>query len=112
MYGSLVCISGDDFQTDFKFAVVCDRDEETLRQFLVGVRFEGSFTIDFAGKYKMVESPAFFEAYKHVMAALQVWALIFFAMSKNLFLRNNRKAFSRFHARSKFRFRGIWCRRT
>uniref|UniRef100_A0AC34FL39 NFX1-type zinc finger-containing protein 1 n=1 Tax=Panagrolaimus sp. ES5 TaxID=591445 RepID=A0AC34FL39_9BILA len=70
-YGSLVCLSSDDFQTVFLFATVLDRDEKVLVKNQIGLKFEEMSKIDTKWKYKMVESPAFFEAYKHVMMALQ-----------------------------------------
>lgn len=71
-YGSLVCLSSDDFQTVFLFATVLDRDAAVLAEGKIGLKFEEMSKVNTKWKYKMVESPAFFEAYKHVMMALQV----------------------------------------
>uniref|UniRef100_A0A914PRP9 NFX1-type zinc finger-containing protein 1 n=1 Tax=Panagrolaimus davidi TaxID=227884 RepID=A0A914PRP9_9BILA len=68
-YGSLVCLSSDDFQESFLFATVLERDD--LPNGKVGLKFEDVLKINTKLKYKMVESPAFFEAYRHVMTALQ-----------------------------------------
>uniref|UniRef100_A0A914PWH2 DNA2/NAM7 helicase helicase domain-containing protein n=1 Tax=Panagrolaimus davidi TaxID=227884 RepID=A0A914PWH2_9BILA len=68
-YGSLVCLSSDEFQEVFLFATVIERDE--LINGKVGLKFEEVSKINTKWKYKMVESPAFFEAYRHVMTALQ-----------------------------------------
>uniref|UniRef100_A0A914Y556 ZNFX1 domain-containing protein n=1 Tax=Panagrolaimus superbus TaxID=310955 RepID=A0A914Y556_9BILA len=69
-FGSLVCLSSDDFQKVFLFATVIEREE--LAKGKVGLKFEEISKINTKWKYKMVESPAFFEAYKHVMMALQI----------------------------------------
>ena len=76
IYGSLVCISSDNFYDNFLFASLVDRDN-LENGHTVGLQFcneilsaQNSTLGD--QKYSMVESPAFFEAYKHVMTALQV----------------------------------------
>lgn len=71
----MVCLSSDDFQTIFLFATVLDRDEKVLKDNKIGLKFEEMSKVNTKWKYKMVESPAFFEAYKHVMMALQVMPL-------------------------------------
>ena len=76
IFGSLVCLSADNFHKNFLFASLIDRDNlETWN--VVGLQFcnESVFANNPAARdqtYQMVESPAFFEAYKHVMSALQV----------------------------------------
>ena len=76
IYGSLVCLSVDNFYENFLFASVIDRNNlET--EHIVGLQFcnESVFANNPAARdqtYQMVESPAFFEAYKHVLSALQV----------------------------------------
>ncbi|XP_035244459.1 NFX1-type zinc finger-containing protein 1, partial [Anguilla anguilla] len=75
LYGSLVCMSQDNFET-FLFATVSDRDPADLqkgqvqlsfcqdsRPALAGVRVSDSFL--------MVETTAYFEAYRHVLEGLQ-----------------------------------------
>ncbi|KAG8565493.1 hypothetical protein GDO81_012876 [Engystomops pustulosus] len=75
IYGSLVCLSQDNFET-FLFAMVSNRDPKELaqgevqlqfsersRQLLARVRPTDSFI--------MVETTAYFEAYRHVLEGLQ-----------------------------------------
>ena len=76
IYGSLVCLSADNFHKNFLFASLIDRDNLETKN-VVGLQFcnESVFANNPAARdqtYQMVESPAFFEAYKHVMSALQV----------------------------------------
>uniref|UniRef100_A0AC34F2L1 NF-X1-type domain-containing protein n=1 Tax=Panagrolaimus sp. ES5 TaxID=591445 RepID=A0AC34F2L1_9BILA len=71
-YKSLVCISSDNFKKDCLFAIVMDRDEKYVKEGKVGLKFEGNkFEIDINQEYSMVESSAFFEAYRHVLTTLQ-----------------------------------------
>ncbi|XP_019640136.1 PREDICTED: NFX1-type zinc finger-containing protein 1-like [Branchiostoma belcheri] len=74
IYGSLVCLSSDEFQTMF-FATVANRDLKQLGQGWVEVRFEGdtSEVLDISPMetFIMVESTAFFESYRHVLKGLQ-----------------------------------------
>ena len=73
---SLLCLSSDHFEKEFLFATVADRDEKTLKQSKIGIKFEGNqFEINDEVKYDMVESLAFFEAYRHVLTTLQVSTL-------------------------------------
>jgi len=58
------------------FATVVDRDPESLRDGIVKVRFEDSdilqiLEINHQCEFTMVESPAYFEAYRHVLYRLQ-----------------------------------------
>ena len=71
--GSLLCISANKF-TSIAFATVADRKKELLERGIVTVKFEGSvngFQLDPASEYTMVESVAYFEAYRHVLSRLQ-----------------------------------------
>ena len=73
IFGSLLCFSMDQFET-FIFATVANRDPEMLKNGLVDVHFLNGFDriIDAdQGMFDMVESPAFYEAYQHVLRALQ-----------------------------------------
>ena len=72
IYGSLVCFSSDEFRDDLVFAVVKDRDETKIVKGIIGMKFENPDAVDYDAKYIMVESPAFFEAYRHVLEAIQV----------------------------------------
>ena len=73
IYGSLVCLSPDNFQT-FYFATVKDRKPELLQKGLVTVRFEHAHTeikTLFGTLFTMAETTAYFESYKHVLAGLK-----------------------------------------
>ena len=75
-FGSLLCLSADDFYTPL-FATVESRDPKELRSGELDVRFEGveldklNRFIEAKTKFDMVESPAFFEAYRYVLEALK-----------------------------------------
>ncbi|KAI1714324.1 AAA domain-containing protein [Ditylenchus destructor] len=71
IYGSLVCLSSDHFNRNLIFGVVQDRDEKMLWKGQVGLKLENPGQLDTSVLYCMVESPAFFEAYKHVMLSMQ-----------------------------------------
>ena len=75
IYGSLLCLSSDNFQTIY-FATVVKRDPKLLKDGLVTVQFEGDrfnevFQIDPDQQFVMVESTAYFEAYRHILNGLQ-----------------------------------------
>ncbi|XP_066939877.1 NFX1-type zinc finger-containing protein 1-like [Macrobrachium rosenbergii] len=72
LYGNLLCFSCDNFQT-LTFASVAERDAELYRkEGTIGVHFETDIEdLDFSKKFVMVESRAYFMAYKHVLKALQ-----------------------------------------
>ncbi|XP_067670298.1 NFX1-type zinc finger-containing protein 1-like [Haliotis asinina] len=69
IYGSLVCLLPDNFET-FILATITDRDSKLLRSGIVDVSIEFG-QIGYDKKYTMVETTAFFEAYRHVLKALQ-----------------------------------------
>lgn len=75
-FGSLLCLSADDFYT-LLFATVENRDPKELCLGELEVRFEGvqlerlNQSIKKKEKFEMVESPAFFEAYRHVLEGLK-----------------------------------------
>lgn len=75
-YGSLVCLSSDNFET-LHVATVENRDVDGLQVGELEVRFEYDNAKDVnhyirhKEKFDMVESPTFFEAYRHVLKALQ-----------------------------------------
>ena len=75
-YGSLVCLSSDDFQS-LVFATVEDRDSQGLSVGELDVRFQNvdkeEITVFVKEKeeFVMMESPAYFEAYKHVLEAIK-----------------------------------------
>lgn len=75
-FGSLLCLSADDFY-NLVFATVENRNPGDLRCGELEVRFEGvqleklNEFIKENKKFDMVESPAFFETYRHVLEGLQ-----------------------------------------
>ncbi len=73
-FGSLVCLSNDDFKTVIVFATVANRKPEHLQTGLVDLRFQDMgqlANIQSSDKYIMAESSAYFEAYRHVLEGLQ-----------------------------------------
>ena len=75
-FGSLVCLSHDDFHTMF-FATVENREPRDLQYGELEVRFENVEAADVnrfikeRESFEMVESEAYFEAYRHNLEALQ-----------------------------------------
>lgn len=75
-FGSLLCLSADDFY-NLLFGTVENRDPKELCLGELEVRFEGdnldrlNQSITMKEKFEMVESPAFFEAYRHVLDGLK-----------------------------------------
>lgn len=75
IYGSLVCLSCDLFES-FLFATVTDRDPKALEKGQVNISFteESRFKLATMEKdqvFLMVETTAYFEAYRHVLRGLQ-----------------------------------------
>ncbi|CAH1269008.1 ZNFX1 [Branchiostoma lanceolatum] len=74
IFGSLLCLSKDEFKTMF-FATVANRDPKQLQQGSVEVRFEQNHEevsdISPTDTFIMVETSAYFEAYRHVLKGLQ-----------------------------------------
>jgi hypothetical protein len=75
IFGSLLCLSDDSFYTIF-LATVVKRDPKLLKDGLVTVRFETDaleevLQIDPSRRFTMVESTAYFEAYRHILEGLQ-----------------------------------------
>ncbi|XP_051269576.1 NFX1-type zinc finger-containing protein 1 [Dicentrarchus labrax] len=75
IYGSLVCLSSDNFET-FLFATVSDRDPKDLQKGQVQISFTEESRLMLAGIQKdqlflMVETTAYFEAYRYVLDGLQ-----------------------------------------
>ncbi|WAR28330.1 ZNFX1-like protein [Mya arenaria] len=71
-FGSLVCLSEDEFDTMY-LATVIDSDKIEQGQFVV--RFEDNIkTVDLINRqFKMAETPSFFESYKHVLAGIKTF---------------------------------------
>ena len=75
IYGSLLCLSRSEFASVL-FATVIDRDPESLRDGILKVQFENSkilqvLQINPRHEFTMVESTAYFEAYRHVLNRLK-----------------------------------------
>uniref|UniRef100_A0A8C2WIA0 Zinc finger NFX1-type containing 1 n=1 Tax=Cyclopterus lumpus TaxID=8103 RepID=A0A8C2WIA0_CYCLU len=75
IYGSLVCLSCDHFET-FLFATVSDRDPKTLEQGLVQIAFTEESrsklaTFENDQLFLMIETTAYFEAYRYVLEGLK-----------------------------------------
>ncbi|XP_040890146.1 NFX1-type zinc finger-containing protein 1 [Toxotes jaculatrix] len=75
LYGSLVCLSCDNFES-FLFATVSDRDPENLQKGQVQITFTEESRYKLARiqrdqSFLMVETTAYFEAYRYVLEGLQ-----------------------------------------
>ena len=75
-YGTLLCLSADDFNT-LVFATVENPDSKELKDGLLEVRF-GNISSEEVNQFLeekqifvMIESPAYFESYRHVLEALK-----------------------------------------
>ena len=74
IFGSFLCLSKDNFET-MLFATVCNREPEELIKGKIDIRFieeQDVFGIENRKcEYQMVESPAYYEAYRHVLTGLK-----------------------------------------
>lgn len=74
IYGSLLCLSADNFQTLW-FATVSNRDLKNIRKGLLDVKFAKDYeevsAIPPDAVFVMAETTAYFEAYRHVLTGLQ-----------------------------------------
>ncbi|XP_033097283.1 NFX1-type zinc finger-containing protein 1-like [Anneissia japonica] len=70
IFGSLVCLSHDNFQT-LLFGTVGNREEELLRHGRVDLKIHNIENVENTRVYTMVESTAFFESYRPVLQVLQ-----------------------------------------
>ncbi|EHB05998.1 NFX1-type zinc finger-containing protein 1 [Heterocephalus glaber] len=75
LYGSLVCMSKDNFET-FLFATVSNREQEDLYRGIVQLCFNEQSQqllaeVQPSDSFLMVETTAYFEAYRHVLEGLQ-----------------------------------------
>ncbi|XP_061543897.1 NFX1-type zinc finger-containing protein 1 [Phycodurus eques] len=75
LYGSLVCLSCDNFES-ILYATVADRDPKMLNKGKVTIMFTDDSRFKLARMEKeqvflMVETPAYFEAYRYVLEGLQ-----------------------------------------
>ena len=74
IFGSLLCLSNDNFNQSILFATVVKRDDKLIKDGLLTIQFENGadgFQIDPTEPYKMAESPAYYEAYRHILKSLQ-----------------------------------------
>ena len=74
IFGSLLCLSDDEFREHVIFATVVKTDPKHLNEGLLTLKFEDGtnrFAINPVARFKMVESTAYFEAYRYVLEALQ-----------------------------------------
>ncbi len=74
IFGSLLCLSNDNFNNCLLFATVVKRNADLLKEGLVTIKFENDvngFQINPTDTYKMVESTAYYEAYRHILEGLQ-----------------------------------------
>ena len=74
LFGSLLCLSKDNFET-MLFATVADRDPKEMAKGRIHIKFidkQDVFEIEKRQhQYLMVESPAYFEAHRHVLSGLK-----------------------------------------
>ena len=74
LWGSLVCLSADNFETMI-FGIVANRDVRDLSVGLLDIYVEGNWEsllhLDYSETFVMVESMALFEAYRPVLAGLK-----------------------------------------
>ncbi|XP_052107137.1 NFX1-type zinc finger-containing protein 1-like [Mytilus californianus] len=74
IYGSLICLSSDSFRTVW-FATVSNRNLDNIRKGLLDIKFEKDYeevsSIPPDTVFVMVETTAYFEAYRHVLLGLQ-----------------------------------------
>ena len=73
-YGSLVCLSMDNFNT-VQYATIVERDSEELNNGVTTIRLQGcsvddELSISPSKKFSMIESPAYYEAYAPVIRRL------------------------------------------
>ena len=70
MNGNLLCISADNFRT-YSWATICFNSDKHLFQKRLAVELLSGDKLVYDVNYTVLESGAFFPAYKHVLAALQ-----------------------------------------
>ena len=73
IFRSMLCLSKDSFEKNVIFATVVKRDPNLLKEGKITIKFEGDsnpFAIDSNTTFKMVESTAYFEAYRYILERL------------------------------------------
>ncbi|XP_067659756.1 NFX1-type zinc finger-containing protein 1-like [Haliotis asinina] len=75
IFGSLLCLSSDNFKDNIFFATVDQREKENLQNGLVDVQFISQHDevarITRDERFAMVESPAYFESYKYILEGMK-----------------------------------------
>ena len=75
LFGSLLCLSPDNFTTTVLFATVASREPEDLREGILSIKFEQKYDVakvcNAGTKFVMVESAAYFEASQSVLSSMQ-----------------------------------------
>ena len=74
IFGSYLCLSNDEFCNHMMFATVVKRDPKLLREGKITIKFEdrsNPFAIDPSTVFTMIESAAYFEAYRYILERLQ-----------------------------------------
>ena len=96
IYGSLVCLSPDNFEHTAFFATITDREPEKLKVGELTVMFQGEPEIFMHQKkntvFVMAESIAYYEASSHVLRSLQLAEPSSMPFTKHLLKNNSTKA--------------------
>ena len=74
IYGALVCLSNDGFTSNIVFASIANREPKELARGVVHIKPEGDSAFlpwNLYQGYTMVESSAYYEAYRHILSSLQ-----------------------------------------
>ncbi|XP_069075559.1 NFX1-type zinc finger-containing protein 1-like isoform X2 [Pleurodeles waltl] len=109
LFGALVCLSKDKFRT-MLFATVADRNEKKLAEGIITLKFTEESRLSLAEmkpdvSFLMVETNAYFEAYRHVLEGLKEMANSEIPLKKYIvhcepnvsapaYLEHNREAYS------------------
>lgn len=76
LFGSLVCLSNDFFESNCLIGSICERDTEKLKKGIVYIKFnidaenDLNQNVTMGQRFIMLETSAFFESYKYVLQAL------------------------------------------
>ena len=95
IYGSLVCLSPDNFEHTAFFATITNREPEKLKEGKLTVMFQGEPEIFMHQKkntlFVMAESKAYYEASSHVLRSLQLAEPTSMPFTKHLLKNNSAK---------------------
>ena len=78
IFGSLLCLSRDGFKESITFATVVKNDPDLLKYGYITIKLEGGtsgFDFNHSDVFTMVESMAYFEAYRHTLSKLKEMSL-------------------------------------